>query len=184
MGVSMGKGGVLVMDESACMVDLAKYFLSYSQGESCGKCVPCRIGTKRMHEILERITLGEGRENDLELLEELASSIMSASLCGLGQTVPNPTLSSIRYFRDEYEAHIKDKKCPAKKCRALISYEVLQDNCDGCGRCVGYCPTGAIAGWEIDKESCIRCGLCKDVCEHNAIVVVDKVVADKGGRDG
>jgi len=174
IGASMGKGGILVMDESTCMVDLAKYFLSYSQDESCGKCVPCRIGTKRMLEIYERITSGNGREDDIEILEELASSIMSASLCGLGQTVPNPALTTIRYFRDEYEVHIKEKKCPAKKCKALITYQVSPDDCDGCGLCVGYCPTGAIAGWEIDEEKCIRCGLCMDVCENRAVTVHHK----------
>jgi len=178
IGVSMGKGGILAIDGHTCMVDLAKYFINYSQGESCGKCVPCRIGTKRLSEIYERITSGEGREGDIELIEELASSMMSASLCGLGQTVPNPMLSSIRYFRDEYDAHIKEKKCPANKCKALITYEVLPDNCTGCGLCVGYCPTGAIAGWEIDSKDCIRCGLCMDVCEHNAITV-----HPKGDRD-
>ncbi|MDI6816673.1 MAG: NADH-quinone oxidoreductase subunit NuoF [Actinomycetota bacterium] len=179
IGLSMGKGGILVMDESTCMVDLAKYFLSYSQGESCGKCVPCRIGSKRMLEIFERITRGEGRDGDLELIEEVATSMAGASLCGLGQTIPNPTLSSLRYFRDEYEAHIKDKRCPAKKCKALISYEVLPDNCTGCGLCVGYCPTGAIGGWEIESEICTRCGLCMEVCENNAITV-----SHKEGGDG
>jgi len=176
IGAIMGSGGMLVMDESTCMVDLAKFFLNFTQDESCGKCVPCRLGTKRMLEILERITNGEGREGDIELLEELAASIKRASLCGLGQTAPNPALTTIKYFREEYEAHIQDRKCPAKKCQALITYEVLSDTCTGCKLCTKYCPTGAIAGEKkkphvIDDANCVRCGLCMNVCKHNAITV-------------
>jgi len=176
VGAIMGSGGMLVMDESTCMVDLAKFFLNFTQDESCGKCVPCRIGTKRMLEILERITGGEGKEGDIELLENLAASIKRASLCGLGQTAPNPTLTTIKYFREEYEAHIYDKKCPAKKCRALITYEVIQDACTGCMLCEKYCPTGAISGPKkkphtIDDVKCVRCGLCMNVCKQKAITV-------------
>jgi len=176
IGAIMGSGGMLVMDESTCMVDLAKFFLNFTQDESCGKCVPCRVGTKRMLDILERITNGEGHEDDIGLLEDLAASIKRASLCGLGQTAPNPALTTIKYFRDEYEAHIKDKKCPAKKCQALITYEVSADVCTGCGLCTKYCPTGAIAGEKkkphvIEDTKCVRCGLCMNVCKFNSINV-------------
>ncbi|MCL6472741.1 MAG: NADH-quinone oxidoreductase subunit NuoF [Firmicutes bacterium] len=176
IGAIMGSGGMLVMDESTCMVDLAKFFLNFTQDESCGKCVPCRIGTKRMLEILNRITGGQGKDGDIELLEGLAASIKRASLCGLGQTAPNPTLTTIKYFRDEYEAHIKEKKCPAKKCQALITYEVMADPCTGCRLCQKFCPTGAITGAKkqahvIDNDKCIRCGLCMNVCKFDAITV-------------
>jgi NADH-quinone oxidoreductase subunit F len=176
IGAIMGSGGMLVMDESTCMVDLAKFFLNFTQDESCGKCVPCRIGTKRMLEILQRITAGEGKDGDIELLENLAASIKRASLCGLGQTAPNPALTTIKYFRDEYEAHIVDKTCPAKKCKALITYEVLADVCTGCTKCTKFCPTGAISGAKkkphvIDEAKCVRCGLCMDVCKFNSINV-------------
>ncbi|MDP2211626.1 MAG: NADH-quinone oxidoreductase subunit NuoF [Candidatus Aquicultor sp.] len=176
IGAIMGSGGMLVMDESTCMVDLAKFFLNFTQDESCGKCVPCRVGTKRMLEILERITKGEGHEDDIEKLEGLADSIKRASLCGLGQTAPNPALTTIKYFREEYEAHIKDKTCPAKKCAALITYEVMADVCTGCMKCTKFCPTGAIAGVKkqphvIDDAKCVRCGLCMDVCKFNSINV-------------
>lgn len=176
-GSMMGSGGMIVMDEDNCMVDIAKFFLAFTQEESCGKCPPCRIGTKRMLEILERITNGEGQEGDIELLEELAESIKSASLCGLGQTAPNPVLSTLRYFRDEYEAHIKDKKCPAKACRALIHYEINPDLCRGCGLCVKVCPTGAISGERrkphvIDVEKCTKCNSCFDRCPFNSVIKV------------
>jgi len=176
LGAIMGSGGMLVMDETTCMVDLAKFFLNFTQDESCGKCVPCRIGTKRMLEILERITEGEGREGDIELLENLANSIKRSSLCGLGQSAPNPALTTIKYFREEYEAHIYDKKCPAKKCQALITYEVIAGECIGCKLCTKYCPTGAISGEKkkphsIDQSNCVRCGLCMNVCKNNAINV-------------
>lgn len=164
------------MDETACVVDVTKFFLNFTQNESCGKCPFCRIGTLRMFEILERISNGEGKEGDLELLEELAESIKRASLCGLGQTAPNPVLTTIRYFRSEYEAHIYEKKCPAKKCQALITYEVIPEKCPGCGLCARYCPAGVITGerkkpYIIDKEKCIHCGLCMSVCRLGAISV-------------
>lgn len=173
-GSMMGSGGMIVLDEDNCMVDIAKFFLTFTQEESCGKCPPCRIGTKRMLEILDRITKGEGKEGDIELLEELAEGIKASALCGLGQTAPNPVLSTLRYFRDEYEAHIKDKRCPALSCRELISYEVNKDICKGCGLCTKVCPTGAISGerrkpHEIDQEKCIKCNSCLDKCPFGAI---------------
>jgi NADH-quinone oxidoreductase subunit F len=175
-GAIMGSGGLIVMDESACMVDVAKFFLNFTQDESCGKCTFCRIGTLRMLEVLDRISKGEGKEEDIAHLEELAQGVKKASLCGLGQTAPNPVLTTLRYFRDEYEAHIRDKKCPAKKCQALITYEIIPEKCPGCGLCAKFCPSDAISGekkkpYLIDSEKCIRCGLCMSVCRLNAISV-------------
>ncbi len=175
-GAIMGSGGLIVMDESACMVDVAKFFLNFTQDESCGKCTFCRIGTLRMLEILDRITDGKGKDGDLELLKELAEGVKKASLCGLGQTAPNPVLTTLRYFRDEYETHIYEKKCTAKKCQALITYEIIPGKCPGCGLCAKYCPTDAISGkrkepYFIDLEKCIRCGLCMSVCRLGAISV-------------
>ena len=175
-GAIMGSGGLIVMDESACMVDVAKFFLNFTQDESCGKCTFCRIGTLRMLEVLDRISKGEGKEEDIERLEELAQGVKKASLCGLGQTAPNPVLTTLRYFRGEYEAHINEKSCPAKKCQALITYEVIPEKCPGCGLCAKYCPTDAISGekkkpYLIDSEKCIRCGLCMSVCRLGAISV-------------
>jgi len=175
-GAIMGSGGLIVMDEASCMVDITKFFLNFTQEESCGKCTFCRIGTLRMLETLRRIANGEGKEEDIGLLEELAHTIKRTSLCGLGQTAPNPVLTTIKYFRDEYEEHIRDHKCRAKKCQALITYEVIPEKCPGCGVCAKYCPTEAISGerkkpFVIDQEKCIRCGLCMNVCRLDAISV-------------
>lgn len=173
-GSIMGSGGLIVMDEDTCMVDVARYFLDFTCDESCGKCPPCRIGTKRMKEILERITTGHGEEGDIQKLEELAQVVTSASLCGLGQGAPNPVLSTIRHFRHEYEAHIKDKRCPAGVCKSLLRYEVLPEMCKGCGLCARNCPTQAITGelkkpYHVDPEKCSRCGLCMEKCPFKAI---------------
>ena len=174
IGSMMGSGGLIVMDDSKCMVNLAKFYLGFTVDESCGKCTPCRIGTKRMLEILERITEGEGEEGDIEKLEKLANNIKAASVCGLGQTAPNPVLSTIKYFRDEYEAHIKDKKCPAGECKALASYSINPNKCKGCGICKKQCPVGAISGevksaHVIDPSICIKCGACASKCPFKAI---------------
>ncbi len=174
-GSMMGSGGMIVMDEETCMVDVAKYFLKFLQEESCGKCVPCREGVLRMSEILEDITNGEGKPEDLVLLEELAEVIKDTALCALGGTSPNPVLSTIKYFRDEYEAHIIDKKCPAGVCKALIEYSINSKNCTGCGACLKQCPQNAITGEKkephsIDPEKCIKCGACYDACKFNAII--------------
>ena len=176
LGAMMGSGGMVICDEDTCMVDLARYFMTFVQEESCGKCVPCRVGTKAMLETLTRITKGEGRETDIDYLLELAEAIKGSSLCGLGQTAPNPVLSTLRYFRDEYEAHIYKKRCPAKVCRDLITYEVMADLCTGCMVCARNCPTGAISGEKgtvhtIDQELCVQCGLCKELCKFDAISV-------------
>lgn len=175
-GAIMGSGGMVVMDESTCMVGMAKFFLDFTADESCGKCVPCRIGTKRMQEILTRIVNGEGKEGDIELLEELCKGIKDGALCGLGQTAPNPVLTTIRYFRNEYEAHIRDKKCPAKECPALRTYAINADKCIGCGMCARKCPAKAITGEKkkphvIDPNVCIRCDQCRSNCKFDAITV-------------
>lgn len=173
-GAMMGSGGVVVMDETNCMVNVAHFFLTFTQRESCGKCIPCRIGTKTMLDILERITKGEGREGDIELLESLGNDIKVSSLCGLGQTAPNPVLTTIRYFRDEYEAHIKEKRCPSRECTELIKFEVQEDACKKCGICFKVCPVNAIT-WEkgafayIDKSKCVKCRECILNCPFNAI---------------
>ncbi|MFZ5998143.1 MAG: NADH-quinone oxidoreductase subunit NuoF [Nitrospirota bacterium] len=174
VGSIVGSGGMIVLDEDDCMVNVAKYFLQFTQSESCGKCVPCRIGTKRLLEIMDRITKGKGKEGDIELLQKLSSDIKSTSLCGLGQTAPNPVLSTIKYFREEYEAHIRDKKCPAKVCRDLLTYSILEESCKGCGACMRACPAGAIKGERkkphtINAEACIKCGSCFDVCKFKAV---------------
>lgn len=175
-GAIMGSGGMVVMDETTCMVGIAKFFLEFTTKESCGKCVHCRIGTKRLSEILNRIVSGEGREGDVELLEELCTSIKDGALCGLGQTAPNPVLTTIRYFRNEYDAHIREKKCPAKACTALLTYSIDPDKCIGCSLCSKKCPVGAISGelkktYTIDSSKCIRCGSCKNACRQGAVVV-------------
>ena len=175
-GAIMGSGGMVVMDESTCMVGIAKFFLDFTTKESCGKCVHCRIGTKRLGEILTRIVNGEGREGDIELLEELCVSVKDGALCGLGQTAPNPVLSTIRYFRNEYEAHIRDKKCPAKACPALLTYAIDPEKCVGCSACSKKCPVKAISGeikkpFKIDPDKCIRCGMCLNTCRFGAVNV-------------
>ncbi len=174
IGSMMGSGGMIVMDEDNCMVDIAKFFLEFTVDESCGKCPPCRIGTKRMHEILDRITKGKGEMADLQKLEDLANSIKQSALCGLGQTAPNPVLSTLKYFRHEYEAHVIDKNCPAGVCKSLMQYQIIEDKCKGCSLCAKKCPTGAITGelrkpYVIDQEKCIKCGVCMDVCKFAAV---------------
>jgi NADH:ubiquinone oxidoreductase subunit F (NADH-binding)/(2Fe-2S) ferredoxin len=174
IGAMMGSGGMIVMDEDNCMVDIARFFLDFTVDESCGKCTPCRIGTRRMLEILERITQGKGEEGDIEKLETLAENIKNSALCGLGQTAPNPVLSTIKYFRDEYEAHIKEKRCPAHHCQALLNYRIT-DACRGCTACARKCPVNAIEGGikkqhVIDQSKCIKCGSCIATCKFGAIV--------------
>ncbi len=170
----MGSGGLVVLDDTDCMVDIAHYFLEFTQNQSCGRCTFCRIGTKRMLDVLERLTRGEGKKGDIEELEHLAAMVKKGSLCGLGKTAPNPVLTTIRYFRDEYEAHIAGR-CPAGRCKALIKY-VVTDDCIGCTLCAQHCPVEAIAmkpyeKHEIDAAKCIRCGTCKALCPVAAIKV-------------
>ncbi|MGA8240973.1 MAG: NADH-ubiquinone oxidoreductase-F iron-sulfur binding region domain-containing protein, partial [Desulfobacterales bacterium] len=169
-----GSGGAIVMDENTCMVDMARFFMEFVQDESCGKCTPCREGTRRLLQILEKICEGHGKPEDIQILEELSDVIRSASLCGLGQTGPNPVLSTLRYFKDEYNAHIYEKRCPAKRCVALLKFEVDPDVCTKCGACFKACPVEAIA-WKkkeaarIDKEKCIQCMTCFEKCKFDAI---------------
>jgi NADH-quinone oxidoreductase subunit F len=173
-GAMMGSGGLVVMDETTCMVDIARFFLNFTRVESCGKCIPCRIGLKIMLEILERICAGEGRDGDIELLQDMAYDIKKSSLCGLGQTAPNPVLSTIRYFRHEYEAHIQEKRCPSNSCKSLLKFEVVESACKKCGLCFKICPVDAVK-WEkggfaiIDKEKCTQCTSCYDACRFMAI---------------
>jgi len=175
-GSMMGSGGLVVMDEDTCMVDIARFFMDFTQEESCGKCTPCRIGTRKILEILTRICEGKGRDGDIEQLEELCTWIKATSLCGLGQGAPTPVESTLKLFRHEYEAHVYEKRCPAKVCRALISYEIQPDVCTGCTVCARNCPTNAISGerrqpHKIDPDICVRCGICMQVCNFNAIVI-------------
>ncbi len=175
IGSMMGSGGMVVMDDTTCMVEMARFFLTFTENESCGKCVPCRVGTKRMLEVLTRITEGRGKEGDIDLLTELGTDIRLSSLCGLGQSAPNPVLSTINFFREEYEAHIKDGICPARACKSLRRYAVDAELCRMCGKCFRVCPSGAVV-WEkkqkavIDKEKCIKCGACYDACPFGSIL--------------
>ena len=176
IGCMMGSGGLIVMDEDTCMVDIAKFFLEFTVDESCGKCTPCRIGTKRLLEKLEKITSGNGTMEDIDELEDLCHYIKANSLCGLGQTAPNPVLSTLRFFRDEYIAHVRDKKCPARVCKSMLSYEIVADKCRGCTACKRVCPANAISGevkqpHVIDKSACLKCGACIEKCKFDAIVI-------------
>jgi ferredoxin len=182
-GSIMGSGGMIVMDEETCMVDLARYFLSFTQAESCGKCVPCRVGTRQMQAILERITKGKGKAEDIEQLQKLAVTIRNGSLCGLGQTAPNPVLTTLRYFKDEYEAHIHQKRCPSLSCKDLIEFYILEERCQGCQICARNCPVDAIRGGKrlvhvIEQPKCVKCGTCLDVCPQKFAAVV-KVSGEK-----
>ncbi len=174
VGSIMGSGGMVVLDETDCMVNVAKYFLQFTQSESCGKCVPCRVGTKRLLEILTRITQGKGREGDIDLLETLSSDVKTSSLCGLGQSAPNPVLSTIKYYREEYEAHIYEHRCPAGVCKDLLTYSIMEDFCKGCTACTRVCPAGAIIGekkkpHKIIQDICIKCGACFETCKFKSI---------------
>lgn len=175
IGSMMGSGGLIVMDEDNCMIDIAKFFLDFTVEESCGKCVPCRIGTQRLHEMLEKITSGKGEKGDIEKIEELSHHIIKSSLCALGQTAPNPVLSTLRFFRDEYEAHVNDKKCPAGVCKDLLQFVVVAEKCIGCTLCKKVCPVNCIAGevkqvHVIDQNECIKCGVCVEKCKFDAII--------------
>ena len=173
-GAMVGSGGLVVMSDKTCIVEVARFFMNFTQNESCGKCVPCREGTKNMLAILQKIVDGKGEMKDLETLEELAKNVKEGSLCGLGKTAPNPVLSTLKYFRDEYIAHIQDKKCPAGVCSKMTSYEIDPEKCKGCSKCARNCPVGAITGeikspFTIDQEKCIKCGACVSNCPFKAI---------------
>ncbi|MBQ7981584.1 MAG: 4Fe-4S binding protein, partial [Oscillospiraceae bacterium] len=181
IGSMMGSGGLIVMDEDNCMVDIAKFFLEFTVDESCGKCTPCRVGTKRLYEMLDKITKGQGTLEDIDKMEELCYYIKANSLCGLGQTAPNPVLSTLKFFRDEYVAHVVDKKCPAGVCKDLLQFTIEKDKCIGCGMCAKQCPANAItrtdyiapgkklAAFEIDPAKCVKCGACIEKCKPGAI---------------
>ena len=176
VGSIMGSGGMVVIDQDNCIVDIAKFFLAFTEEESCGKCTTCRDGSSALLEVLNRISEGKGKQGDLVFLKELCQTIKDSSLCGLGQTMPNPVLSTLEHFKDEYEAHINEKRCPALVCKALITYEIDADKCTGCMVCVKVCASKAISGEKskvhvIDKNKCVKCGICKDVCKFKAIFV-------------
>jgi NADH:ubiquinone oxidoreductase subunit F (NADH-binding)/(2Fe-2S) ferredoxin len=188
-GAMVGSGGIVVVDDTTCMVDMARFFLSFTQSESCGKCVPCRLGTKRMLDTLDRIVAGEGRDGDVELLEELAAYVMEGSLCALGGTAPNPVMTTLKYFRKEYEAHVYEKRCPAGSCKALISYSIDADACTGCTLCARKCPTDCISGerkqtHHIDQSLCIKCDTCRQVCKFDAIKVSSGTPEPVGAPEG
>jgi len=175
-GSMMGSGGMVVMDESSCMVDVARFFVHFLREESCGKCLPCREGLARMDDVLTRLCNGQGCESDIALLQELAAAISDGSLCALGGSAPNPVLSTLRYFEDEYRAHIVDRRCPAKSCKALITYRILPDQCTGCTACARKCPPRVISGkrkepHRIDPAGCVKCGACLEVCRFGAVEV-------------
>ena len=175
-GAIMGSGGLIVIDEDSCMVDMARYFMDFTSNESCGKCVPCRVGTYRMREILERIVKGEGTPEDMQELTGLAESVKDGALCGLGAAAPNPVLTTMKYFQDEYLAHIEEKRCPALNCRALLYYEIDADKCTGCTLCSRKCPVEAISGEKkkahtIDNEKCTLCGECYKICRFGAVAL-------------
>ena len=175
LGSMMGSGGLIVMDEDTCMVDIAKFYLEFTVDESCGKCTPCRIGTRRLKELLDKITEGNGSAEDLKKIEELANHMKSSSLCALGQSAPNPVLSTLKYFKDEYVDHIENKHCPAGVCKKLVNFEIVPELCKGCTLCARNCPVDAIAGkvkevHVINKEKCIKCGLCEKNCKFGAVV--------------
>jgi len=175
-GSIMGSGGMVVLDEDTCMPDIARYFLTFTQSESCGKCMPCRLGTRQMLDILEDICEGRGTPEDLELLETLSKTVQKGSLCGLGQTAPNPVLSTLRYFRSEYESHVSARKCTSGVCKALFHYEIVADQCNGCGLCALKCSAEAIVGkkkqaHKIDQSRCIKCGECYQACKFKAVAV-------------
>ena len=173
----MGSGGMIVMDDLTCMVDVARYFLKFLVDESCGKCVPCREGVHQLHQILDGICAGDGKPGDLDTIESLSEVIVQASLCALGKSAPNPVLSTLRYFRQEYEAHVKDRKCPAGVCRNLFTFGILEEKCTGCGACLKACPVNCIEGerkklHRIDVSVCTRCGACRNVCPVDAVEVI------------
>jgi NADP-reducing hydrogenase subunit HndC len=176
LGSMMGSGGMIIMDEDDCIVDVTKFYLGFSVDESCGKCSPCRVGGRTLYNILDRITRGEGEMEDIEKMRNIGEAMKKASLCGLGQTAPNPILSTLNYFEKEYLAHIKDQRCPAGKCKELISYHILADKCIGCAACARKCPVDAISGerrqiHRIDPELCTKCGLCYETCKFGAVYV-------------
>jgi ferredoxin len=184
IGSIMGSGGMVVMDEDTCMVDVARYFLSFTSEESCGKCVPCRIGTKKMLLILEDICKGVAKESDIKLLEELCVNINRGALCGLGQTAPNPVLTTLKYFKDEYMEHIKNRRCPSKQCISLIKFEINEAKCTGCTLCSKVCPAEAITGEKkkihyISLEKCLKCGKCYEVCKFDAVIKKDFYVLEQ-----